>query len=151
MKTNETDIPTQQNTPQKITWLSSSHENSGWTQSDQPQAQSGPQEISSLKFPKDARLKSKQDFQRVVREKKRLVGRFLCIDYKRSRSPRLGISAAKRYGSSPERNRFKRLVREAFRQSYPHLPPMDLNVVPRQCAKKANCQEIMNELRSLLK
>jgi len=63
---------------------------------------------------------------------------------------KLGISASTRFGSSPQRNRFKRLVREAFRISYHRLPSLELNVIPRQCAKNAHCKDIENELTRLL-
>lgn len=96
------------------------------------------------------RLKSRREFQRVMKEGKRHVGRFLCIDSRPSSRSKLGISASSRYGSSPERNRFKRLVREAFRLSYASLPPRELNVVPRQNAKMAKQADIQNELRRLL-
>jgi ribonuclease P protein component len=104
-----------------------------------------------LTFTKDVRLLSQREFRRVVREGNRLVGRYLCIDYRRAPKLKLGISASGKYGSSPERNRFKRLVREAFRQSYSTLPPLELNVIPRQCAKKACCGDIADELVRLLK
>lgn len=150
MKTHETDLPTQQTPPQKNTRLPRPHENSRWSQNHQPPPQSGPQKTGRLIFPKALRLTSRREFQRVVREGKRLVGRFLCIDYRRAQQPKLGISASARFGSAPERNRFKRLVREAFRQSYASLPPFELNVVPRQCAKQARCAEILDELVRLL-
>ncbi len=97
------------------------------------------------------RLRSRRDFQRVAKEGKRLVGRYLCIDYRPAKLLKLGISASTRYGSAPERNRFKRLIREAFRLTYAALPSYELNVIPRQCAKEAKCGEIMAELSRLLK
>lgn len=97
------------------------------------------------------RLRSRGEFQRVVREGKRLVGKFLCVDYRPAKKLKLGISASSRYGSSPERNRFKRLVREAFRLNYASLPSFELNVIPRQCAKNAKVCEIREELTRLLK
>lgn len=81
----------------------------------------------------------------------RLIGRFLCIDRKKGPHLRFGITASGRYGNSPERNRFKRLVREAFRTSR-HLLPVDieLNILPRQKAKFAKMQDIQSELLKLL-
>jgi ribonuclease P protein component len=50
--------------------------------------------------------------------------------------PRLGISASRRVGGAVVRNRWKRLVREAFRLSRWQLPAgLDLIVIPRPNAE----------------
>ena len=146
----ETHIPTQQTPPQENNRIPSSDEDSRGPQGHQPPPQSRPEKTGCLTFVKAVRLRKRGDFQKVAREGKRLVGRYLCLDYYPAKKARLGISASTRYGSSPERNRFKRLVREAFRQTYHRLPPFDLNVIPRQCAKKASSANILNEFVQLL-
>jgi len=50
--------------------------------------------------------------------------------------PRLGLSVAKKVGSAVVRNRWKRIVREAFRLCREMLPyGVDLVVIPRQSGK----------------
>lgn len=81
----------------------------------------------------------------------RKVGQFLCIDYKKAPVFCFGITASGKYGNSPERNRFKRLVREAVRACF-HLLPRNiaLHVVPRQKAKEAKMGDIQREILHLL-
>lgn len=79
------------------------------------------------------------------------MGKYLCVDRRKGARTRLGITASTRYGNSPERSRFKRLVREAFRTSKHRLPPdLEINVFPRQKAKEAKMGDIQGELLRLL-
>jgi ribonuclease P protein component len=141
MKTHETNLPTQQNTPQKDARLPRPHENCRGTQGDQPSPQSRSKKIS--------RLKTRSEFHRVSVEGKRHVGRTLCLDVRPAPELKFGISASKRYGSAPARNRFKRLVREAVRLG--SLPPCEFNAIPRQGAKRARLSDVADELARLLK
>ncbi len=105
------------------------------------------------RFPKRLKLRDRSEFRRLLKEGRRLVGQYICIDWRVSEcsETRLGLTVAKRYGSSPERNSFKRKMREAFRLSRTSLPPsLDLNVFPRQRAKKASSLVIQEEFSSLL-
>lgn len=105
----------------------------------------------SLIFRKKDRLLKRHEFKRISRARNRLVGVRLCIDLAQGKSLRLGITTPAHYGSSPERSRFKRLVREAFRLNRNNLPHnIEINVSPRKFAKKAAFADIQEELLQLL-
>lgn len=76
----------------------------------------------------------------------------LIIDSRPNRNSitRLGITVTKRYGKAHQRNRFKRVVREAFRQCRLRLPAgLDLNVKPRNGAQQAKPADVQAELLRL--
>ena len=177
---NETHLSTQQDTPQEDLRLSLPHEDGRGPQGHQsppPRRTQSPGSLSSAltseglpyqaassnsmtppcltgRFPKLLKLRKRSEFQRVQKQGQRLVGQYICIDWKRSSLSltRLGITASKRFGAAHERNRFKRLVREAFRTLHSEFPPsIDLNVSPRQFAKNANLLEVRKEFQALVR
>lgn len=100
------------------------------------------------------RLRTRKHYQRMGTHAKKFTGQWILIEIRMNNGPlsRLGITAAKRYGQAFERNRFKRLVREAFRLSISSLTPtFDIVVRPRTQALKAKMQDIQQELLHLIK
>ncbi len=61
------------------------------------------------------RIKKQADFNRLFQKGKRVFSPSFTMLYAPSKKMRLGISVGKRHGKSVQRNRIKRLLREAFR------------------------------------
>ncbi len=61
------------------------------------------------------RIKKQADFQRLFQKGKRVSSPSLTLLYRPSDRMRMGVSIGKKHGKSVQRNRIKRLVREAFR------------------------------------
>lgn len=104
-------------------------------------------------FPKSLRLRTRGQYQRMARSARRTAGEYILIDFRQGRSlnPKLGITVSKRYGKAHKRNRFKRLVREAFRLCHHLLPSgLEINIKPRSAAEKATMPMVYAELRKLL-
>jgi ribonuclease P protein component len=82
-----------------------------------------------------------------------LIGRWILLEIRQGGSldVKLGITASRRFGKSHLRNRFKRIVREAFRLSVPNLPPgLEMIVKPRSLALNATSTDIREELIRLI-
>ncbi len=61
------------------------------------------------------KIKKQADFQRIFHKGKRAFSGSLTVLYAPSKELSMGISVGKRHGKSVQRNRVKRLLREAFR------------------------------------
>ena len=89
-------------------------------------------------FPKELRLRSRTDFRQVYERRcsvgdgmLRLVGRLNERDFSR-----IGLSVSREVGGAVVRNRWKRLLREAFRLSRDRLPSgLDFIAIPKTDAK----------------
>jgi ribonuclease P protein component len=106
------------------------------------------------------RLSRSAEFDRVYREGRSHAGRHLVLySFPREAGdddgPRLGLSVGRKVGGAVERNKVKRLVREAFWQSEERVPPgHDFVVVARseaaELAEREGFEGIKSELDELL-
>ena len=88
-------------------------------------------------------------FRRLYKSGKNTVDAYVAIYYKKNRLAynRLGITATKKIGCAVERNRARRIIKEAYRLSEEVLPVgMDIVIVARKRAVFAKMQTIRKSL-----
>jgi ribonuclease P protein component len=86
-----------------------------------------------LRFPKLLRLRTKGDFDAVFAVRTSAADSVLVV-YARPNDrarPRLGLAVSRKVGNAVRRNRWKRVLREAFRLAQHRLPALDLVCLPR--------------------
>lgn len=83
--------------------------------------------MATLSFPRTHRLTHERQFDAVYAARMRRSRGPVTVHSRPNRLPhyRLGLSIGKPLGGATVRNRFKRLVREAFRLNHPALPRLD--------------------------
>lgn len=109
--------------------------------------------MASEGFPNDARLRRRGEFDRVFAQGARVHGdRLTLLGARRSGETRLGVPCGRRYSKrAVDRNRFRRLVREAFRRARAGLPSgLDLVVLPRCRPEGASLAVFAEELPKLV-
>jgi ribonuclease P protein component len=134
--------------------LSQANENRQGTSNHQSTTKLRTEEIVSVKlqFPRSRRLRSRDEFRRVKKYGKRITGRTVIFDVLTEKFPYrlLGVTASKRFGNAVARNRFKRLIREAFRTQQYLLPPgLIINASPRMNDSMPTFQEILEDFTLL--
>ena len=107
-----------------------------------------------LTLPAQRRLRHKTDFEAAYAGGRRFGNGFFAVTAKPNDigGPRLGLAVSiKNAGSSVERNRLRRTIRESFRLHQHELPPVDLVVSARGRAREAAGAELRANLVALWK
>lgn len=109
--------------------------------------------VKTGKFPKSARLLKSAHYKYLHRNSNRLYGQTIIIQFQRGRSlsAKLGLTVSKKFGKAHERNRFKRVVREVFREIYSSLPSnFEMNISPQKSYEILSKQAMLLELKGML-
>jgi ribonuclease P protein component len=101
-------------------------------------------------FPPRARIRSKRTFDAIFAARCSAGDRRMTIHAQPGEAgiARLGLAVGRRYGGAVQRNRIKRLLREAFRRIRHDLPPLDIVVLPRP-GREPTVPELQESLRRL--
>ncbi|MDR6937500.1 MULTISPECIES: ribonuclease P protein component [unclassified Luteibacter] len=105
-------------------------------------------------MPRDARIRRAADFAALRTVSGRLGGRCFLLRFGNNDgdTARLGLAISKRCSKrAVDRNRIKRLAREAFRRARPALPPVDILVMARDSAVNETGAALLAELDALLR
>jgi ribonuclease P protein component len=105
-----------------------------------------------LTLPAQRRLRRKSDFEAAYARGRRMGNGFFGVTARLNDldRPRLGLAvASKTAGSSVERNRIRRIVRESFRLHQHELPAADIVVSARPRARGAASRELRAGIEEL--
>lgn len=100
------------------------------------------------------KLKKNYEFSNVFKYGKRVVGREISLHYRRNNfnQNRLGVTTVKHYGNAVERNRKRRLIREAYRSLAPQVKSSyDIIIMGRISHTESTLFTVRDELEHLLR
>jgi ribonuclease P protein component len=109
--------------------------------------------LGGQRFPRLYRLRKRPEFLSLQREGRRRSAPHFTVITRLKRLPpsRLGVTASRRVGGAPARNRVRRMVREFFRRHRESLePPRDVLVIARPGAPALSYWDVERELTDAL-
>ncbi|MDI9238076.1 ribonuclease P protein component [Lysobacter sp. LF1] len=108
--------------------------------------------MTSARFPRNARVRAKSDFDRIFQHGRRVALPVLALHWQSSQdAPRLGLAVSRKVDPrAVGRNRIKRVLRDTFRRLRDELAAGDYVVVARPPAARADAAELAAALRGLL-
>jgi len=107
----------------------------------------------SEKFPKTDRILKRGVFRRVYEQGRKMQFRYFTafVLEKPAHAARIGITATRKIGNSVERNRTRRLVREAFRKNKWLVPDrVDIVINVKRSLVEAGYRELEGEFITFL-
>jgi ribonuclease P protein component len=111
--------------------------------------------MTSHRFPRDARVRARCDFDRVFKAGRRVGLPILALHWHADGAPagaRLGLAVSRKVDPrAVGRNRIKRTLREAFRRMRGELAPADYVVVARPGAGACDREALLDAFHQLLR
>ena len=96
------------------------------------------------------RLKKNKEIEKVYRNGKRAFSQTITLVYFPAKETRFAVCVGKKYGKSVERNRIKRLLREAFAKFGKSIAPCSVLLIPK-VAESYSVAEFERDLNAIFK